>query len=586
MHGDLAITSPPTLRSIWFWFIQSRPLGRTMTKKPSSLFANLTLFALGIGLPMLILAGIIGGIFILEERKKIDETSIRITHDIKASIERELNDAMAMARTLAISAKHLDLKEFYDVARRLPYGLGIFDHTGQLLVSTYFEFGKPLPLISNDLENTVTKIFRERKSFVSNLVIGRTSKLRFVSVSVPVINDDDKVIYGISIVISIDRINAVLNETTMPKGWTSAIQDRNHIIMARSRDPEKWIGQPMSETGRIVTEFVPPGEGGLWKNVYTLEMIPVRGAYYRMENGWLIGVSTFQWIYEESMWRTFKAMLGFIGVFFGCAAVMAMILGRRILHGLQGLQLKAHAMQQGKVITPPVTPISEFNDLITTIHEAAVERQQRDEHRSLLVNELNHRVKNTLTTVQSMARRAFRKADPAAYEAFEGRLIALATSHNVLTQTTWSGASLEDLLKPEAEIYANRIRLSGPDISVSPKVALGITLAIHELGTNAAKHGSLSDPKGHVNLTWSEEKDILTFSWHEHGGPPVKAPTSRGFGSTLIRTTVEGDLAGKLHVDYDPTGLRCRIDIPLTVNAVAYLDSTTNDNGPSLKKAA
>ncbi len=197
-------------------------------------------------------------------------------------------------------------------------------------------------------------------------------------------------------------------------------------------------------------------------------------------------------------------------------------------------------------------------------------RKQAESQRDLLLAELNHRVKNTLAVVQSIAHQTFRGNDtsPDARAAFEGRLVALATAHNLLTEANWKGASLErvagDVLQVR-DVNRERVTLMGPDVSLQPKEALAIAMALHELSTNATKYGALSNDGGHVSLEWAwmDEPNGLRVVWRERGGPPVTAPTRRGFGSRLVERTVEQDLDGEIAMDFREDGLICSMEAHL-----------------------
>jgi PAS domain S-box-containing protein len=194
------------------------------------------------------------------------------------------------------------------------------------------------------------------------------------------------------------------------------------------------------------------------------------------------------------------------------------------------------------------------------------ERVRSEERQKLLVEELNHRVKNTLATVQSIAAQTLRGTpDPARFKHdFEARLMALSTTHGLLTATSWRSASLGDVLRAELAPYgAERVRLQGPELDLPPTQALTLGLVFHELATNAAKYGSLSAPTGDVEVGWSlaaGDPPTLELTWREQGGPPVSPPRRRGFGSRLIERTLG---AGDSRLEFAPGGLVCRIRLPL-----------------------
>ena len=194
-----------------------------------------------------------------------------------------------------------------------------------------------------------------------------------------------------------------------------------------------------------------------------------------------------------------------------------------------------------------------------TDRELFLERQQ------LLLNELNHRVKNNLATVQSLAAQAGRRApDVATFnQDFQGRLVALAHTHDVLTQSAWVGADLRTLLERELGAFPERVHLLGPSVRLDSTQALAVGLIAHELATNAAKYGALSSPQGRIDLIWRIEGERLDLEWVESNGPPVAAPSNLGFGSRLIEKLAKGDLGGEARTSFAPEGFRLRLFAPL-----------------------
>ncbi len=199
------------------------------------------------------------------------------------------------------------------------------------------------------------------------------------------------------------------------------------------------------------------------------------------------------------------------------------------------------------------------------------ERKRAEEHQRLLINELNHRVKNTLATVQSITSQTLRSArsPEEAQAAVEARLLALSRAHDVLSRENWEGAGLREIVdeatapfrRPESE----RIVAAGPDVRLSTRVALALAMALHELATNAVKYGALSNATGTVGLRWTvDARGHLTMTWREAGGPPVVAPTRRGFGTRLIERSLAQDLQGRAEVAFEPGGVVCRFSTVLS----------------------
>jgi PAS domain S-box-containing protein len=202
------------------------------------------------------------------------------------------------------------------------------------------------------------------------------------------------------------------------------------------------------------------------------------------------------------------------------------------------------------------------------------DRKRGDERQKLLVNELNHRVKNTLVSVQSIASQTLRTTDtPEAFrDAFEGRIMALSHTHDLLTQQNWEGASLREIFDFELEAFAARDRIAfdyARDLQLSPKATVALGMAVHELATNALKYGALSIPDGSVRVVWASDPGeadggpCLRLSWTEQGGPPVVAPTRRGFGARLLEKGLAGELSAQVSIAYDSLGLVCTMRLPI-----------------------
>ena len=214
----------------------------------------------------------------------------------------------------------------------------------------------------------------------------------------------------------------------------------------------------------------------------------------------------------------------------------------------------------------------ERHRLVGTVRDISAEKAA-DEHRKLLTNELQHRVKNTLGVVQGIVSQSLRAvATPAdASVAIAGRLIALAHAHDVLTQSSWLAAPIGSVI--DGAVFAHladtaRVSVSGPPITLKARAALALSMALHELFTNAVKHGALSNERGTVALSWAVVRDEgdsqqVRIDWHEQGGPPVVPPKRMGFGTRLTGSSLAGDLGGKGVADYATDGLHWSLSTTL-----------------------
>jgi PAS domain S-box-containing protein len=196
------------------------------------------------------------------------------------------------------------------------------------------------------------------------------------------------------------------------------------------------------------------------------------------------------------------------------------------------------------------------------------EQKESERRLKLMVDELNHRVKNTLATVMAISGRSLRTATSldAFGQAFQGRLAALSTTHNLLNETFWTGIRLRDLVENILAPYADheRIVVSGEDVRLGPVAAVTLGLALDELARNAARFGALSTPSGQVRISWRPgAPGRLRLDWEELGGPRVQPPSRRGFGSELIEKVLAGELNGEVRLGFPPKGVRCTMDMAL-----------------------
>ena len=195
-------------------------------------------------------------------------------------------------------------------------------------------------------------------------------------------------------------------------------------------------------------------------------------------------------------------------------------------------------------------------------------------HAAMLIDELNHRVKNTLATVQSIVSQALRNSDDPTIirESIETRIAALSRSHDLLGREKWDGAGLRDLIDEALAPFgagdgkADRFKVDGDNIRLSPKAALALGIAFNELATNAVKYGALSNEDGSIEIDWKlalkGEAKWLCLQWREKDGPTVTPPTRKGFGSRVIERGLAHELHGDVTLDYAPGGLVCTIDVP------------------------
>jgi PAS domain S-box-containing protein len=214
---------------------------------------------------------------------------------------------------------------------------------------------------------------------------------------------------------------------------------------------------------------------------------------------------------------------------------------------------------------PRISELGEFLGYIGSVIDIT-ERKQAELTQQLLLSELNHRVKNTLASVQAIVQHTLRRTkDPAEFvDSFAGRIQSLARVHSLLTTATWRGADLRELIHDQLQgaVDETKVTAWGPPVRLEAQMTLHLALVLHELGTNAHKYGALSTPSGRVTIGWTVEGRSLRLRWQERGGPPVRSPTTRGFGTTLIEQSVKGE-GGSAQMSVGADGVLWKIVLPL-----------------------
>ncbi len=207
-------------------------------------------------------------------------------------------------------------------------------------------------------------------------------------------------------------------------------------------------------------------------------------------------------------------------------------------------------------------------------------RKEAEERQDLLAREVDHRARNALAVVQSIVRLTRASSVDGYVAAVEGRIKALARAHSLLSDSRWHGADLDALVAEELAPYrlseAEKVKISGPKVSLVPHMAQGLALALHEMATNAAKHGALSSMAGKVSVAWQVQPDNLILQWVETGGPRIAPPPARSFGLNVIRASIESQLGGKTTFDWNPEGMRCTLSIPRHDTGISGASKKTN----------
>ena len=482
---------------------------------------RLALLVAGTALPLIVFAAFI--VFEDYERDREDasqrvvETARSIRLVLDADVRRMTGGLQVLARTNTL--RDGDFGGFRRIASGFleQYGkdgiLLVADHEGRQLFSSTTPDTASLPTRNN--REIVAKVFATGAPQYSNLFAGSTSKRPMVTVEVPVLRDGD-VIYDISFSPPIEIFQSILEKQRPSNDWTISIVDGAGITFARVPNPKETIGKPASPLLHAAISR----ETEATLQTVSLEGVPLFTSYARSPlTGWTVAAGIAQGSLAGPFWRNL--------------AITSLLGAVLLLTGLAFAVRMATTIARGEML-----------------HD-------------LLIEELNHRVKNTLAILQAIAVQTFQSASKAERAKFEGRLGALAEAHNLLSTEKWRGSDLRDVtgrvLQPYLLNNPERMRMSGPSVPLSPRLAVVLSMIVHEMATNAAKYGALSNVTGTVRLDWEilaeTARPKLRLIWAEAGGPPVTAPVKRGFGSRLIERSARDQLGGEATVDFLPHGV-------------------------------
>lgn len=357
----------------------------------------------------------------------------------------------------------------------------------------------------------------------------------------------------VSVVASPDLLLPARADLGLPPDALVTLVDRRQRVMARSREHDRFQGVSATAPMRAAMRRQPSDVVAS----RSLEDRPTAVAYTRSD---LTGWTTMVVLPASHLTRPILRN----GAAFGLAALGLLLLGgglsrlfgRALITELRRLENDAGSLGRGEMVAPRPGRIQNISTVQAALSDASTELDRRERRQALMINELNHRVKNTLATVQSLAAQTFRHIGGGSLETFDLRLGALAGAHDLLTRTSWEAVDIRDVMARCAASAGAGLNWTGPSAILPPHAALALCMCLHELTTNSLKYGSLSAPGGQVNVSWTAPAaGEIGFEWRETGGPPVTAPDRRGFGSRLIDRLVATELQGRIDRTYAPAGL-------------------------------
>jgi two-component sensor histidine kinase/CheY-like chemotaxis protein len=491
-------------------------------------------------------------------------------------LDQELTARASLLHVLAEdpSLKASDLSKFDQRARAvldvMPPDSTIIlaDKSGQEVFNTNVPLGGHLRQVSDP--ESVHKVIATGEAWISDLFYGATSKRSLIAVYVPVrLNGEVASVLGVGF--PANELISILNAQRLPQDSVAGILDRTGTIVARTRNPETWVGKRAS--GALEKKMSQEDEGTV--EASTFEGLKVVTAWVRSrQTGWTIAIGQSSATLTATLLKNyiFVAIGGLLAVLSGLS-IVALVAGRFIK---SMFVLSSRAVGVGTGREPPFAPseieeIDEVHHALTLaaqlISERAKQRDSAEEQQRLLMAEIDHRVKNILANVQAIASLSLPQTPQTM--SFGERLSALARVHNLLAQSRWRGTSLKMLVESTLAAYSGAIGeqviIRGEDALLRPSTAQALSLMLNELATNASKYGALSDPAGRlvVEFKHNSESTEVVIHWIEWNEQPICAPTVKGFGSILIERLAR-ELPGTVERVFHETGLECRISFSLS----------------------
>jgi two-component sensor histidine kinase len=498
---------------------------------------------------------------------------------LASAVKRELDLSRVALQVLATSPQLAagDLAAFHAQLRDIPMPEGarvvLTDEAGQMVLNSIRPFGTPLPR-RGDL-GVVERVFATGEPQVSDLYVGPMTQEPLVAVDVPV-RLRGRVAYDLNMGFRAETLNRVLAEQRLAPGWSASVVDGSGALVARSFNAERAVGRSAAPTTLAAI-----AAGETLFSTTSQEGVAVRAARAAIpETSWNAVIAVPEASIAAPLRRDLLAALAVNGGLLLTGLLAAVWHARRISGPLGALSDGALVLGRGGAPPPVPRGVREASAAGRALSGAAAdlarrgrERDVAERRRGLLVAELNHRVKNTLATVQSLAAQTAKRADGDIgrfTHDFGGRLQALARAHDLLTASAWEGSTLGTVARQALAPWSGQGRLRVADAGGGPGVvgshqALALVLGLHELATNAAKHGALSRPGGRVVVVLSADAggDVLRLDWTESGGPPLSGaqPPQGGFGKRLLERALAHDLGegSAVRLRFEPEGLRAEI---------------------------
>lgn len=534
---------------------------------PQRIRTFLILFALALTLPLVALALFALNQMAALEEQEIERRVLQVAQDLAGDIDRELQSATVALETLATSRllAQGDFSAFHEQAaralKREKAGILLVDRTFQQLLNTRVAFGTTLPKTSDP--ETAQRVFDTKLPQVSGLFIGLVSAQPVINVEVPVL-EGELVRYVLIMALDATRFERILQSQRLESQWVTGITDNKGIILARSERHADFVGKPLPQ--QLLEQS--RRARGVFRATSVAGQDILRGTVRSEIAGWLVSATVQVAHLESSRRRGQLFAVGMIATAVALGALLAYVFATFIARPLQAATAAAAAVGRGEHVAIARSPLVEANTLITALSAASLELKRRQEHSAFLMRELAHRSKNQLAVVLGMVQQTARQAATVEQfvKEFAQRLQGLAESQDLMVRQNWQGAWLSDLVSAHLNLFGvgHRAQVQGPALFLDADAVQNIGFALHELATNALKHGALTSPEGRVSVNWRrlDAEDRIRLEWVEREGPPVQSPKHRGFGFLVITELAAQALQAAAKIDFSTDGVRWQLDFP------------------------
>jgi two-component sensor histidine kinase len=531
----------------------------------ASIGAYLVALVIVVALPLLAFVGFLVLQLEGQERENLGNETAEDAQLIARSVDRELQD-MATTLRLLITSPELeagDLMAFHKRTQRSLWSNSLYvilvDQDGQQRLNTRAPYGERLGKMSN--MPSLQSVLKSGVTEVSSVFFGKTSGEWVFNVAMPLPVASPQAGSAIIMTQNAADLQKLISIDGLPAGWSAAVVDGQGQVVLSAGEEKIASGTPFpGNTLKLMTGFKGSIEDvdGPTKQMYG----------YAQITGWSWKAVIWGPIdsAQAGIQTAFRQLVAGGVIFIALAIMLAYLIARQLRAPIRQIADMAERIGQGEIVSPVETRIIEANQIAMALSTASFDRSQAEDRIHLILHELVHRTKNILTLVQAMMRQLGRQdtSMPEFQRAISTRLQGLGKSIEALAKEQWAGVRLKRVVEIHLATFevGDRVLLQGDDFMLKAEAVQNLGLVLHELATNSVKYGALSSPQGRVRISWhdmppegDDAEPRMKLLWEESGGPPVKEPSRKGFGTTIIQRHAMAAFSGHVDVRFRREGL-------------------------------